>query len=385
MMRTLLVVPWDQEFGGVASVVGNLARYLQGQKHRVIFLHPTKSFCLRKKTTKWGFQAFGLGLIPPLAVNRSIRCNLAFLFLFPTILCQLIYIIRKYRIQIVNVHYPLDNSIYFAICRRLLPIRLITSIHGADFFPGGSPRARYSGATKFLLLTSDRVIAPSRAFLNDLLAIFPTIKEKATFIHNGVNISELNKVYGDVSAHKDRYLLSIAACNKKKGLDILLQAFAQLKDWDPSIRLLLAGDGPLRRELESLAIALGIYERVEFLGRVGRTQIARLLHECEVFVLSSRSEPFGIAIIEALACKKPVVACAVGGIPEIIENGKSGILVEPDNPNALAKGLLIALRNQALRKSLAGNGYLTVQRKFRWENTGAAYAGVFDDLLHSAN
>ena len=98
---------------------------------------------------------------------------------------------------------------------------------------------------------------------------------------------------------------------------------------------------------------------MEFLGRQGRTQVANLLHGCEVFVLPSRSEPFGIVLVEAMACKKPIVATTAGGIPEIIENQKNGILVEPDNEKALAEALITVLKDENLRINIAVKGYST--------------------------
>jgi glycosyltransferase involved in cell wall biosynthesis len=172
--------------------------------------------------------------------------------------------------------------------------------------------------------------------------------------------------------------------NEKKGIDVLLRAFAQIRDREPQVRLVLAGDGPLRSRLEDLARSLGIGDRVEFLGRQERAQVADLLHGCRVFVLPSRSEPFGIVILEAMACAKPVVATSAGGIPEIIESGKNGILVEPENPKALAEAVMTALKDETLRLEIASNGYLTVQERFCSENTGAAYEAVFAQVSNSA-
>ena len=118
-------------------------------------------------------------------------------------------------------------------------------------------------------------------------------------------------------------------------------------------KVLLVGDGPLRAQLEELVRSLGIEERIKFLGWQERPEIVKLLHGSEAIVLPSRSEPFGIAIIEGLACKKPVVATTVGGIPEIIENGENGILVEPDNPAVLAEALITVLRDPALQSALS--------------------------------
>jgi len=128
---------------------------------------------------------------------------------------------------------------------------------------------------------------------------------------------------------------------------------------------------------------LGIADKVEFLGRQGRIKVVELLQGCQVFVLPSRSEPFGIVLIEAMACRKPIVATKVGGIPEIIENGRNGILVEPDDDKALADALLTVLKDANLQRQVAENGHATVLERFRSEHTGFAYEALFADLLDS--
>jgi glycosyltransferase involved in cell wall biosynthesis len=171
------------------------------------------------------------------------------------------------------------------------------------------------------------VVAPSRAFLRDCLAAFPGISRRAAAIHNGIDLDELAPAPGEEGqATRDPYLLCIAAHNEKKALDVLLHAFSRIAPARKGLRLLLAGDGPLRTQLEDLARKLSLEGRVDFLGWCGRAQVGALLRGCRVFVLSSRSEPFGMVIAEALAARCPVVATAVGGIAEIVEDGKSGIL-----------------------------------------------------------
>jgi glycosyltransferase involved in cell wall biosynthesis len=383
-MRILLVVPTDEDLGGVPYVVGNLARYLQGKGHEVIFLFPGKSIFLKPKVTKWGYPGFELRMQLPFGERHPIVSLTVFLLLFPVIMCQLIRLLQRCRIQIVNVHYPADPFFYFSICRHILRVKLITSVHGADILPDGKPRDQYSQAMKSLLSSSDRIIAVSRAFQNDFVNLFPNFQGKSIYIHNGVNRTELNQSLKFESRHdQDRYILCVAMHNEKKALDVLIRAVALLDDVKPPFKLILVGDGPLHQHLKDLALSLKVHKRIAFLGFQGRTEVVKLLHGCELFVLPSRSEPFGIAIIEALACKKPVVATSVGGIPEIIEHGINGILVDPDNPSALAEALRTLLTDNDLRRTLAANGYVTVQRRFCYENTGAAYEAVFFDLLGS--
>src|SRR5262249_55046021 len=155
-------------------------------------------------------------------------------------------------------------------CRRILPIRLIISVHGGDLFPEGKPRARYPRSIKWLLHVSDRIIAPSKAYGEDVASLFPQLRMKIVCIHNGVDLNELQQLCGSsVIALGSSYILCVAMHNEKKAIDVLLRAFAQLRDKEPELRLVLVGDGPLRPQLQDLATALGIGDKVEFLGKQG--------------------------------------------------------------------------------------------------------------------
>src|SRR5215813_5080126 len=265
-MRIMLVVPWDQAFGGVTSVAANLARYLQGQNHEVIFLHPGRGIFPKRKTTKGRFPGFDLRLQPPFNNRHRLLSIMMFLILFPIGIYQLMRFIRRHRIDIVNIHFPADYCFYFALCRRMLPIRLVTSVHGADFFPDGKPKMRYSRSIRFVLSSSDVIIAPSQSYQEDFLSIFPALNGKTIFIHNGIDFAELNAPQDGNRGDHGRYVLCIAAHNVKKGLDVLIHAVALLRDAEPSFKVFLVGDGPLRGQLETLVKSLRIEERVKFLG-----------------------------------------------------------------------------------------------------------------------
>jgi L-malate glycosyltransferase len=383
-MNVLIVASADEEFGGVASVMQNLARYLRGRGHEVFFFHPGQSTFMKTRITKAGFTGYELNLQMWFRQYFFLIRPLFLLVRFPLAMYQLIRIIQKRQIDVVNIHYPGEFAVFFALCRRIMSFSLVTSVHGADLFPGGKRQDSYPQRIRFLLKSSDRVVAPSKRHQADVAAVFPFLQKELTFIHNGVDLEELQRPQGGMIPYSHgSYVLCIAMHNKKKGLDVLLRAFALLRNTAPSLKLLLVGDGPLRGELERLALCLGLTDRIQFLGLRGREEVARLLHGCEVFVLPSRSEPFGIVVIEALACKKPVIATTVGGIPEIIENGKTGLLIEPDNPEALAAALTNVLQNESLRLAIARAGNAMVREKFNTKNMGASYEAIFDDLMTS--
>lgn len=382
-MKILSVVPWDQKQGGVASAVGNLAVGLTQLGHDVTFFYPDDdAMAPQHRTTSWGFPGITLRLGLPRARYRFLSW-LGFPASGMRILYRLYRVILSHHIQIVNIHYPVDACVYFAICRFLLPFKLVVSIHGTDIFPGGKPRARYSFPTRILLRRSDLVVANSQSFRADFIREFPHLEKKTIFIHNGVNPEEFGLVRRDPERAQDpqnRYVLCIANHNEKKAVDVLIRATALLTALKPPFKLMLVGDGPLRGQLEALAASLGLEHQVIFLGSQGREEVRNLLHGCEVFTLPSRSEPFGIAVIEAMACGKPVLATAIGGIAEIVESGTSGILVEPDNAAALAHELRRLLSDDQLRKRLGEAGYKRVMQHFCISHTVTGYERAFTSL-----
>ena len=293
----------------------------------------------------------------PFTAEHPVLSTVAFCLLLPLLLTQLLVFIRRHNIQLVNLHYPMASFLLFAICCRVASIKLVTSIHGADIFPRGRRREKYHIGLRYLLRSSDLIVANSRAFREDFLAVFPQLDKKTTAIHNGVNAEEFYGCDRLQPGKYGRYVLCIAAHNEKKALDVLLRAFVEITAVDKDLKLILVGDGPLRPQLQDLAASLHLNGQVRFVGAQGREEVARLLHGCEIFVLPSRSEPFGIAVIEAMPCRKPVVAAASGGIPEIIEDGRSGILVKPDDPPQLAAAMKRLLDNQDFQRTIGENGY----------------------------
>ena len=382
--NVLLVVPWDDTRGGVISVVDNLARQLQAAGHSALFFHSAGTI-LKDHSTKLGFPGVRLRLTLPFGpgVWRGVFRTLVFPFLFLSTLVQLLWCLRSRRINIVNLHYPHDNHVYFAICRRLLQFRLVTSIHGKDAFDRERPRDRYSWAFRFVLASSDLIILPSDAYRRKLLEAFPHLHDRTIFIHNGIDPTPFSAAASELDCDRrrnGRYLLCVAELKENKAIDVLLQAVSPLLAEDPSLTLVLAGDGPLRAELQDMASSLGIRSQTMFLGTQGGPEIARLMSSCELMVLPSRMEPFGIVLIEAMASRTPIVATNVGGIPEIVDHEITGILVEPENPQALAAGIQRVLTDHGLRRTLARNGHSKMMQRFCATHNGAAYLAAFASM-----
>ena len=155
----------------------------------------------------------------------------------------------------------------------------------------------------------------------------------------------------------------------KYGIDVLLRAFARLQAaGPPALSLLIVGGGPQRAELEALARALGIDAQVRFAGPVPHAEVPHWLHQMDIYVAASRldSESFGVAVLEASACALPVVVSDVGGLPEVVADGVTGLVVPRDDPAALAAALERLVADAGLRRAFGEAGRARVQQQYDW-------------------
>jgi len=164
-----------------------------------------------------------------------------------------------------------------------------------------------------------------------------------------------------------------------KGHETLLEAFDRLRRVHPASRLVLAGDGPLRRPLEAAARALGLGDGVRFLGH--RDDVPALTAQLDAATLCSAYEGMGRVVVEAMAAGVPVVASRVGGIRELVREGRNGFLVPPGDPAALAERLGRLAADADLRRRVAAEARRSVDARFDEETMAAGIAGLYRAVL----
>jgi glycosyltransferase involved in cell wall biosynthesis len=174
------------------------------------------------------------------------------------------------------------------------------------------------------------------------------------------------------------YILCVCRHVHKKGIDTLLRAFALVRHECRTMALVLVGDGPLFKEHRQLARNLQIDEHVEFIGGVDHQEVAPFFQDCTLFVLPSRAEPFGLVILEAAYYRKAIVCTAVGGVPEIVTDGVNGVLVESEDPNAMAKAIVALVSDPIRRNQLGAQAYETLLKRFLWKDRIGDYIAVYE-------
>lgn len=190
-------------------------------------------------------------------------------------------------------------------------------------------RRAYQGA--------DRTIAVSTALETQIKQLFPMVRDKTTVIHNPLLMPEL-AMNRAMAKEAPFTFVSVAYLRPEKRVDILLRAFAELRDGGHETILRLVGDGPLRSSLEKLAQELGLKDSVIFLGNLDRQAMKEELFRSHCLVLSSEVETFGLALVEAMACGLPVISTRCGG-PEDIVTEETGVLVPVNNSSALSRAM----------------------------------------------
>lgn len=227
------------------------------------------------------------------------------------------------------------------------------------------------------------VISVSKGARDDLIKNFRVRPEKCLTIYNPVDIERIEKMTSEPIDHpwfteNIPLIISCGRLTKQKNYPLLLKA-VKLTSQERDVRLVVMGDGELKSELESLALKMGLANRVEFLGF--RSNPFKYLARAHVFVLSSSWEGFGNVIIEAMTCGVPVISTRCpAGPDEIIMDGKNGILVDVDNAEALSKAILRLLADVELRKKLIIEGKARA-KDFQVEKIISQYEEVFDKSI----
>ncbi|MGB5161787.1 MAG: glycosyltransferase [Thermoanaerobaculia bacterium] len=259
--------------------------------------------------------------------------------------------------------------------------RIVTSQHSLAPLSGRLPSLMTRRAHRL----SDRVVAVSGAVRRYMIESERIPSEQIVVIPNGVDTQRFRLT--DSRAARESLGLSagelvIGAAGRLtpvKGFDTLIEAVRRLHLSGARPRLLIAGEGPERKRLQALIDGAGLGDQIQLLGL--REDLAALYSVFDVFVLSSHREGSPSVVLEALASQCPVVATTVGGVPEIIEDGQSGILVPPGNPQALAQRLDELLRSETNRQLVAASGRARVRDHFDLTEITHQYEALYLDLL----
>jgi L-malate glycosyltransferase len=286
-------------------------------------------------------------------------------------------LLSEFHPDIVHAHYASSCGLVAALTG-FHPF--VLSVWGDDIleFPRKSPIHKL--VIKSVLKRADYITATSNMLAEKTRELAEPYKE-IKVIPFGV---DLNKFKPERKSTSGKIVIGTArAFTPKYGLEYLIKAFAQLRQKYSNIKLTLIGDGPLRQQLASLADSLGVTADITFTGAIPNDEVAVKLRGFDIFVMPSVGEGdiFGVAAVEAMASRLPVVATKVGGLPEVVDDGRTGRIVEPANVDSLAKGLESYILSEELRLSHGMQGRAKVENQYDWSQNANSMAELYRTIL----
>ena len=260
-------------------------------------------------------------------------------------------------LQVLHVHYAIPHATTAWLAKEMLgpghPLKVITTLHGTDITLVGQ-EASLHPITKFSIERSDAVTAVSTYLKDETIRTFGCEQCRISVIPNFVNLAEYrppDEKTGDglrPAGHK--LVTHVSNFREVKRVKDVVRVFARIRRAMPAT-LLMIGDGPERDDAEREARELAVAPDVRFLGKIDT--VAPLLQQSDLFVLPTQAESFGLAALEAMACGVPVVGSRAGGLPEVVEDGKSGILEPAGSVEAMGRRATELLRDPGRHRAMA--------------------------------
>lgn len=252
------------------------------------------------------------------------------------------------------------------------------------------------------LASIDLVVCCSDYITSRTREAFPAHAPRVRTLHNGVDCSRFSQV---TPSRGDRRLICVGRISPEKGLHVIIEAFNTIAPRHPGLELHLVGqeritpreflvDLSVEDTVRSLAafypgsyqkrihgmLSPGLSKRVFFTGHVSHSEMMARYSDAHIFINASFYESFGMPVAEAMACGLPVVATRVGGVPEIVEDGVSGLLVRPGDPAGLGKAIELLIKDRGLREKVAAAGRERVKELFSWDRIAGTLAGYYREL-----
>jgi N-acetyl-alpha-D-glucosaminyl L-malate synthase BshA len=276
-------------------------------------------------------------------------------------------------LDLLHVHYAIPHSVSALLARQMLATRnqrlpFVTTLHGTDITLVGLDRC-YLPITRYAIQESDGVTSIS-SYLKEKTVQDFGVTRGIEVVPNFVNCDVYTPIKDDALRAEARsrlarpdeaILMHLSNFRPVKRVVDVVKVFAQVAQQIPA-QLVLVGDGPERSAAEWLARDLHIHERVHFLGKQER--VNELLPLADLLLMPSELESFGLAALEAMACKVPSVATRVGGVPELIDDGVTGLLYPVGDTKAMAQGALSLLGDRARLEAMRDAGRKTAQTRF---------------------
>lgn len=367
-------------YGGSGVVATELGIELAALGHEVHFISYSQPFRLTGRSEGIFYHEVPVSNYP--------------LFEFPpydlALASRMVEVAEFYELDLLHVHYAIPHSVSALLARQMLAARgrrlpFVTTLHGTDITLVGLDRS-YLPITRHAIQESDGVTSISDYLKEKTIADFGVdrpIEVITNFVNCDVyapiaNENERAEARSHLAEPHEAILMHLSNFRPVKRVLDVVKIFANVVREIPA-QLVLIGDGPDRSAAEWLAHDLGIHTRIHFLGKQER--VNELLPLADLLLLPSQLESFGLAALEAMACKVPSIATRVGGVPELVDDGVNGLLFAPGDVDAMARGALEMLGDRARLDRMRDAARRAAQKRFCASLVVPHYVRYYEQVL----
>ena len=364
-------------YGGSGVVATELGIELAARGHEIHFITYSQPFRLTGREERIHYHEVTVSDYP--------------LFQYPpydlALASRMAEVAEFYSLDLLHVHYAIPHSVSALLARQMLAARgrhlpFITTLHGTDITLVGLDRS-YLPITRFGIDQSDGVTAISQHLADHTYSAFSTTKH-IEVIYNFVNCDEYIRRPQHAEQRirfaqpNERLFVHLSNFRKVKRVLDVVEVFARVAKQIPA-RLMLIGDGPERSSAEWLARDHGVQDRIHFLGKQDNVQ--ELLPLADLMLMPSEMESFGLAALEAMACSVPAIATRVGGIPELIDDGITGLLFPVGDVASMASAAIALLTDEQRLQAMSAAARKVAQERFCTTRIIPQYERYYERLV----
>ena len=305
---------------------------------------------------------------------KGLKDNLRLVTYVISLFFTLIKIVKKYKIDIIHAHSVIPTGLVGVIVAKIMRCPSVITSHGMDI-NNFDTKSIYGHLISFSLNHCDKVISVSGDLAETMKSLGIT-EDKIVILRNAVD-TELFKPFKNMElrykyaiGENEILILFVGYLDTFKGIFELIDAFYEINKKNKNVKLMMVGTGPKKDEIKKKVSKLNLEDFVIFTGKISPVEMYNYYQAADIFVLPSYTEGLPISVLEAMACGLPIVTTNVGGIPEVIEDGLNGFIINSKDENELREKLKILIKNKGLREKFGNksieiihNGSMNVENK----------------------
>jgi len=290
-------------------------------------------------------------------------------------------IYQDFKFELIHAHAVLPDGYGALLLRKQYKCPIVVTVHGVDIYSTINKNEKCRKSILNVLRKADKIIVVSSVFKKVVDRYVN--KNNMLTINNGVACDKVFQRKSEMATAFEgkKVLLSVGSLIERKGHMVVLKAIVRIVKKVPNIIYIIAGDGPERRKLKEEVCKQKLSDKVIFLGNIHYEKVMEYMSLCNIFVLPSWNESFGLVYIEAMAHGKPVIGCHGEGVEDIVTDGDSGMLVNPQDVKCLEEALLKLLIDEKYAIQIGKKGKKVVARDFVLRKKVGEITGLYERLL----